>query len=128
MAAPDVVLAGGMRTPFGDFGRSLKGIELTALGIHAAKACLKKASLDAGKVDHLVFGNCVPVDSNGYFASRFIALESGMPEDSCGLNVSRACGSGSRQTGFQPRFPKIPSVNTLKPEYRMPNAPHPARY
>jgi acetyl-CoA acetyltransferase family protein len=96
MAAPEIVLAGGMRTPFGDFGRSLKGIELTALGIHAAKACLKKANLDASKVDHLVFGNCVPVDSNGYFASRFIALESGMPEDSCGLNVSRACGSGSQ--------------------------------
>lgn len=96
MTTTEIVLAGGMRTPFGDFGRSLKGVELTELAIHAASACLKKASLDPKKADHLVFGNCVPVDYNGFFASRFIALEAGMPVESCGLNVSRACGSGAQ--------------------------------
>ncbi len=96
MTAREIVLAGGMRTPFGDFGKSLKGVELTELSIHAATACLQRAKLDPKKVDHLVFGNCVPVDYNGFFASRFIALECGMAEESCGLNVSRACGSGAQ--------------------------------
>lgn len=92
----EIVLAGGMRTPFGDFGGSLKEFELTALAVQAATACLKKANLDPKTVDHLVFGNCVPVDYKGFFASRFIALEAGMPVESCGLNVSRACGSGAQ--------------------------------
>ena len=40
MAHREIILAGGMRTPFGDFGKSLKTIPLTTLGIHAATACL----------------------------------------------------------------------------------------
>ena len=92
----EIVLAGGMRTPFGDFGKSLRDVPLTTLGIHAAKACLEKAKLDPDRVDHLVWGNCLPVDHDGYFASRVIALKSGLPVESCGLNVSRACGSGSQ--------------------------------
>jgi acetyl-CoA C-acetyltransferase len=96
MDAREIVLAGGMRTPFGDFGKSLRDTPLTTLGIHAAKACLQKAGVDPAKVDHLVWGNCLPVDHDGYFASRVIALGCGMPVESCGLNVSRACGSGAQ--------------------------------
>lgn len=94
--AHDIILAGGMRTPFGDFGRSLKNTPLTDLGTHAAKACLEKAGVEAAQVDHLVFGNAMPVDHDGYFASRVIALNCGMPIESSALNVSRACGSGSQ--------------------------------
>ena len=94
--AGDIILASGMRTPFGDFGRSLKSVPLTELGTHAAKACLAKADLSAGDVDHLVFGNAMPVDHNGYFSSRVIALNAGMPVESSALTVSRACGSGTQ--------------------------------
>lgn len=94
--AHEIILAGGMRTPFGDFGRSLKNLPLTELGTHAAKACLAKAGLAAARVDHLVFGNAMPVDHDGYFASRVIALNAGMPVESSALNVSRACGSGTQ--------------------------------
>lgn len=96
MAAKEIVLAGGMRTPFGDFGKSLRDVPLTVLGIHAAKACLEKAKLDPAKVDHLVWGNVLPVDHDGYFASRVIALKAGMVVESSALNVSRACGSGAQ--------------------------------
>ncbi len=91
-----VVLCAGRRTPFGDFGKSLVDVPGTALGVHAAKAALRACSLDAQKVDHLVCGNVVPVDQGGYFSSRVIALESGLPESSRALNVSRACGSGTQ--------------------------------
>jgi acetyl-CoA acetyltransferase family protein len=94
--AGEIILAGGMRTPFGDFGRSLKNVPLTELGTHAAKACLAKANLPAAQVDHLVFGNAMPVDHDGYFSSRVIALNAGMPVESSALNVSRACGSGTQ--------------------------------
>jgi acetyl-CoA acetyltransferase len=92
----EIVLAGGMRTPFGDFGRSLKDVPLTQLSIHAAKSCLNKAGLSPEAVDHLVFGNCLPVDPDGLFSSRVIALGAGMPVESSALNVSRACGSGAQ--------------------------------
>lgn len=94
--AKEIVLAGGKRTPFGDFGKSLKSIPLTQLGIHAAKATLAAVELAPEKVDHLVWGNAMPVDHDGYFASRVIGQGCGMAVESCGLNVSRACGSGTQ--------------------------------
>ncbi len=93
---PDVVLCGGKRTPFGDFGKSLKDIPGTDLGVHAARATLDALDLDAAEVDHLVCGNVMAVDQGGYFSSRVIALGAGMREDSSALNVSRACGSGTQ--------------------------------
>ncbi|MEM9563636.1 MAG: thiolase family protein [Actinomycetota bacterium] len=93
---PEVVLCGGKRTPFGDFGKSLKDIPGPDLGVHAARATLDALSLDAAEVDHLVCGNVMPVDQGGYFSARVIALDAGMPEASCALNVSRACGSGTQ--------------------------------
>lgn len=92
----DIVLAGGKRTPFGDFGKSLRDITLGQLGVHATKACLKAAKLDPKHVDHLVWGNVLPVDQEGYLAGRYVAIEAGLPVESAALNVSRACGSGSQ--------------------------------
>lgn len=93
---PEVVLCGGKRTPFGDFGKSLKDVTGTDLGVHAATATLDSLGLDPAAVDHLVCGNVIPVDQGGYFSGRVIALEAGMREDSSALNVSRACGSGTQ--------------------------------
>ena len=92
----EIILAGGMRTPFGNFGKSLKDIPLADLGIHATKACLEKSRLDAEHVDHLVWGNVLPVDQEGYLAARYIAIKAGLPEESAALNVNRACGSGTQ--------------------------------
>ena len=92
----EIILAGGMRTPFGNFGKSLKDIPLADLGIHATRACLEKAGLDAERVDHLVWGNVLPVDQEGYLAARYIAIKAGLPEESAALNVNRACGSGTQ--------------------------------
>ncbi|MEM7111908.1 MAG: thiolase family protein [Chloroflexota bacterium] len=90
----EIIIAGGMRAPFGDFGRSLKNTPMVDLGVHAAKACLESVGVDARDVDHLVCGNVLPVDQEGCFSGRVIALKSGMTEESRALNVNRACGSG----------------------------------
>lgn len=92
----EIVLAGGMRTPFGDFGKSLKEVPGPALATHAAKACIEALRIDPQVIDHLVLGNVMPVDQGGYFSARVVALDAGMGIDSCALNVSRACGSGSQ--------------------------------
>jgi acetyl-CoA acetyltransferase family protein len=96
MTDQDIVLASGRRTPFGDFGKSLREVPLAELGAHAARASLAGARLDAAKVDHLVFGNVVPVDHDGYFISRKVALVAGLPVESGAMTVNRACASGSQ--------------------------------
>jgi acetyl-CoA acetyltransferase family protein len=96
MSLPDIVLAAGARTPFGDFGKSLRDVPLATLGVHAVRASLERAGLEARQVDHLVWGNTAPVDHESLFMSRKVALEAGLPEESAALGVVRACGSGSQ--------------------------------
>jgi acetyl-CoA acetyltransferase family protein len=90
----DIVLAAGARTPFGDFGKSLRDVPLHVLGMHAVQACIARAGLEPSQVDHLVFGNTAPVDHDGLFISRKVALTAGLPEESASLGVVRACGTG----------------------------------
>ena len=92
----DIILSSGARTPFGDFGKSLRDTPLTALSVHAVKASLQRAGITANDVDHLVFGNTAPVDHDGLFASRKIAIDTGMPIESSAMGVTRACGTGSQ--------------------------------
>ena len=96
MPFSDVILAGGARTPFGDFGKALKDVPLSTLGIHVVKASLARAGVDAANVDHLVFGVTAPVDHDGLFISRKVALDAGLPVESAALGVVRACGTGSQ--------------------------------
>jgi acetyl-CoA C-acetyltransferase len=90
-----VVLAAGKRTPFGDFGGSLKDTPLSALGAHAVQATLATAGINAARIDHLTFGNAMSVDHDGNFISRKVALDAGLPIESAALTVNRACGSGT---------------------------------
>lgn len=96
MRDTDIVLSSGVRTPFGDFGKSLREVPMAQLGVHVAKACLQRAGLAASAVDHLVFGNTAPVDHDGLFISRKVALGVGMSVESAALGVIRACGTGSQ--------------------------------
>lgn len=91
-----IALAGGQRTAFGDFGKSLKDVPLSTLGVHVTRASLATARLAPDKVDHLVFGNTAPVDPDGLFISRKVALGAGLPIESAAMQVVRACGTGSQ--------------------------------
>ena len=58
----EIVIGGGKRTPFGDFGKSLRDTPLSQLATHAAHAALMDAKVEPTDVDHLVWGNVLPVD------------------------------------------------------------------
>lgn len=94
MSQREIVLCGGKRTPFGDFGRSLRGVPASDLAVHAAKAAAADAGAALDGFDHLVCANVLPVDHDGLFLARVVALKAGLREDSAALGVSRACGSG----------------------------------
>ena len=78
----EVVIAGGKRTPFGDFGKSLKDTPLSSLATHAAKASVDDAGIQSADIDHIVWGNVLPVDPDGYYVGRVAGLNIGMPENS----------------------------------------------
>jgi len=90
----DAVIIDGARTPFGKFGGSLKDVSATDLGVAAAKAALQRSNLEAGDIEHVVFGNVIQSSPDAIFIARHIGLKTGVPVGVPALTVNRLCGSG----------------------------------
>ena len=89
-----ITIAAGTRTPLGNYGGSLKGVELTEMAGHAARACVARSGVAPEKIDHMVFTTTVPTDRDTLFAARVVGVKSGIPEKAGALAVVRACASG----------------------------------
>ena len=76
----DICIAGGTRTPLGNFGGSLRDVEMTDMAGHAARATMERAGVDPGDVDHMVFATTCPNDRDSLFANRVVGVKSGIPE------------------------------------------------
>ncbi|KAA3663339.1 MAG: acetyl-CoA C-acetyltransferase [Calditrichaeota bacterium] len=94
MLQKEILFLSGVRTPFGTFGGSLKSLTATELGVVATKGALEKASVSAGQVQQVIFGNVVQSSRDAIYLSRHIGLRSGCPVDVPALTVNRLCGSG----------------------------------
>jgi acetyl-CoA acyltransferase 2 len=90
----DVVFLSGRRTPFGSFGGSLKEFSATQLGVHASRAALCAAGVDAGAVQHVIFGNALQTSSDAIYLARHVGLKAGVPVEVPALTLNRLCGSG----------------------------------
>ena len=90
----EITIAAGTRTPLGNYGGSLKGVELTEMAGHAASACIARSGVAPEKIDHMVFTTTVPTDRDTLFAARVVGVKSGIPEEAGALAVVRACASG----------------------------------
>ncbi len=90
----DIVISAPARTPFGDFGGSLRDTPLAQLAVHAARASLARSGLADADIDHLVYANTVPVDPDSLFGARVISVQMGLPHAVSALTVSRGCGAG----------------------------------
>ena len=90
----EIVISAGTRTPLGNYGGSLKGVELTDMAGHAARACVAKSGIAPDRIDHMVFTTTVPTDRDTLFAARVVGVKSGIPEEAGALHVVRACASG----------------------------------
>ncbi len=60
----------------------MKGLPLTKLAIHTAKANLNQGGVNPDDVHPLVFDNTLPMDSDGLCAFRVVELGAGLAEDS----------------------------------------------
>lgn len=90
----DIVFLSGKRTGFGAFGGSLKDFTATDLGVLSGVAALDAAGVDAGDVDHVIYGNALQTSSDAIYLARHVGLRAGVPEHVPALTVNRLCGSG----------------------------------
>ena len=89
----EVFLLGGVRTPHGRYGGSLRDVPVVELGALAARASIERAGVPASAVDEVVVSNCRQA-GNGPNPGRQMALRAGVPEPVPALTINMACASG----------------------------------
>lgn len=89
----DVFLVGSVRTPIGRFGGALAGLTAADLGVVAARESLRRAGLDAGGVQEVLWA-CARQAGGGPNVGRQISYRAGVPEQVPASTINMACGSG----------------------------------
>ncbi|WP_243368817.1 beta-ketothiolase BktB [Microvirga solisilvae] len=89
-----VVIASGVRTAIGTFGGTLSNHSPTQLGALCVAEALKRAKLEGGDVDHVVFGNVIVTEPKDAYLGRVAAIDGGVPIEVPAMTVNRLCGSG----------------------------------
>ena len=93
MSEARVLLAGGVRTPIGNFGGALAGSSAAELGGLAARAALERAGLPLEAVDEVVVGHARQA-GNGPNLARQVVRRAGLPDRVPAYTVNQACASG----------------------------------
>src|SRR5215471_5024633 len=94
MAQPEVVVLSGVRTAIGDFGGSLKDKPPTVLGAAVVREAVKRARIEPGDVEHVVFGSVIHTDVHDMYLARVAAVNAGIPVETPAFTLNRLCGSG----------------------------------
>jgi acetyl-CoA acyltransferase 2 len=89
-----IYLIEGARTPFGAFGKSLKDVDPTELGVITAKEAMKRSAVSPSDITDVVYGNVIHASKNAAYVARHTALKSGIPHEVPAMLVNRLCGSG----------------------------------
>src|SRR5213594_508596 len=89
----EVVILGGVRTPFAKAGTDLRDLTAVDLGRAAAEEAMLRLAAPFTQVDEVVFG-CVAQPADAANVARVIALRAGFPISTPAVTVCRNCGSG----------------------------------
>jgi acetyl-CoA C-acetyltransferase len=90
----DVVIASATRTAIGDFGKSLRDVPTTELGVTAARAAIERAGIEPERVDQVVFGNIIHTAPEDMYMARVVGINAGVPKEAPAFTVNRLCGTG----------------------------------
>jgi acetyl-CoA acetyltransferase family protein len=90
----DVVFLAAVRTGFGAFGGTLRGLTATDLGVVAATAAIERGGIPPEQVDHVIVGNALQTSSDAMYCARHVGLRAGLPITTPAVTVNRLCGSG----------------------------------
>ncbi len=89
----EIVIAGGIRSPFVKAGTNFHNLTAYDLGAIVLKELLYKTNLDIKLIDEIIVGN-VANPPEAMNIARVIALLAGLPYDIPALTVHRNCSSG----------------------------------
>ncbi len=91
----EVVIAAGTRTPVGTFNGSFSTLPASELGAKVIAEAMKRAKVDPGEVDEVVFGQVLTagIGQNG---ARQAAVAAGIPVERTAYTINQVCGSGLR--------------------------------
>jgi acetyl-CoA C-acetyltransferase len=93
MPGTRVLLAGGVRTPIGNFGGALAASSAAELGGLAARAALERAGVPAEAISEVVFGHARQA-GNGPNLARQVVRRAGLADTVPAFTVNQACASG----------------------------------
>lgn len=93
MSAPRVLLAGGVRTPIGNFGGALAASSAAELGGLVARAALERARVPASAVDEVIVGHARQA-GNGPNLARQVVRRAGLADGVPAFTINKACASG----------------------------------
>lgn len=90
-----IYLTAPVRTPIGKFGGCLSTLSATDLGIAVVKETIRRAAIEPGQIDEVIFGNArqAGVRPN---PARHMAYKSGCPETVPAYTINKACASGMK--------------------------------
>jgi acetyl-CoA C-acetyltransferase len=91
----EAVIASAVRTPVGNFNGGLASVPATELGSIAIGEALKRAGVEADRVDE-VFMGCVLQGGAGQNVARKASITAGLPDSVPASTINMLCGSGLR--------------------------------
>lgn len=94
MFPTDVVILAGARTPMARYNGEFANISAIDLGALASKEAIKRSGIDAGEIEHVVFGNVQQSSSDAHYGARHVGLKAGLKVETPAVTVNRLCGSG----------------------------------
>jgi acetyl-CoA C-acetyltransferase len=89
----DVVIISGCRTPVGKFQGSLTDFSAPQLGAMVVREAVKRAGIDADKIDECIMGNVVSAGL-GQNPARQAAIFGGLSPATGAMTINKVCGSG----------------------------------
>ncbi|WP_000390635.1 acetyl-CoA C-acyltransferase, partial [Leptospira interrogans] len=90
----EAVILDGIRTPFGNFGGTLKDLSAVDLGVLVSKTILERTGVSPEAIGESIFGNVIPTGKEAIYLARHIGLKTGLPLGVPALTLNRLCGSG----------------------------------
>src|SRR5437762_7663948 len=91
----DAVIVSTARTPIGRAYRgAFNNTHGAVLGGHVIGHAVKRAGLEPGEVEDVIFGCALPEGATGQNIARQSALRAGLPVTAGGVTVNRFCSSG----------------------------------
>jgi acetyl-CoA C-acetyltransferase len=95
----EVVIVAASRTPVGKFGGMFQEVSAVDLGAAAVSETIRRAGIQPGDIDELIFGNVLGAGL-GQNVARQVLIKSKLPQERTAMTINKVCGSGLRSVSL----------------------------